>query len=923
MKTSILTFALALALNQAAIAKNTTTSTEQVTAPVTLNEDVDYVITGSTPFTTTGSINITDTDHAVVILENIRPSKALSYLSFIQINGETAINDENCQVKMYAQGSIIMPYAKDIKPLTVYSEQNFGGESVNDFGLENSGGYMNTLSDAKLNNRIRSFKLKRGYMVTFANNAAGRGYSRCFVADKEDLEIATLPTAMDQRISSYRIFKWNDAEKKGLANSTDYNATQALNVSWCYSFGLGEDRGIDCECVPHHIYEDWPSVASCGQITYSPNMKTNNEPGNSADDHPQDVATVLANWENLMATGMRLCSPSSHDGSLNWMYAFMDSIDARGWRCDILDMHCYWPEWNLNTQLEGWYTNYKRPIWVSEFVWGASWNDNGIFATDRTYSIENQQKNYDVMSKVLDNWNSYPYIERYAYWNSEADCSKIYKDGELSILGKYYASMKSGIGYNKDYEYIPKVIQKAPNSFTVSYTEKTRKLDISWNNPNMEFTDSTLLEVRIDNGEWKTLQKYPCSEKTSYVYNEVFPEDYQRGTYTYRVHNYDIDGKERMTNEVQISLVAAEGQPGFQYGSLEINDTEEFNTAFDANGDQTPAILIGLPSYNDREIVPVNTVTLVSSDHFTLYPFPWNYGSYKSTFTGSETTDFMVLSQGTHQIGDITMEVGESPSKIKNDSTWISFATPFPENVKPVVVASVLSRYKVYPYMIKIWGITHEGFAVKLVRQAAADESISTFAGQNIYYAAATPGTAKMEDGKILTVGSNTEDKVDGRRARAVKLVDAEGYAIHVFNPTLLCGPQTDNYEAASVYRISSFDTDNSITNNGVPATTGLRIIRQKDDTNSTKIIDNAPNNGDEMGWIIVSDEEDNSQSILSAEQQAPLKVTVQDHHIWVDGTDDYSIYAINGQQLSQDARLQSGVYIVKAGNRSAKVLVP
>ena len=167
MKKELLTFAAALALTHAAIADNTIEKVEQVASAVTLTDDVDYVIIGDEPFTTTGSVDIANTEHAVVILENIRPSKAISYLGYITINGEAAVNDENCQVKMYASGAIIMPYGKDFKPLTVYSEPDFGGESVNDFGLEHSNGYMNTLTTAKLNNRIRSFKLKRGYMVTF------------------------------------------------------------------------------------------------------------------------------------------------------------------------------------------------------------------------------------------------------------------------------------------------------------------------------------------------------------------------------------------------------------------------------------------------------------------------------------------------------------------------------------------------------------------------------------------------------------------------------------------------------------------------------------------------------------------------------------------------------------------------------------
>ena len=277
----------ALAIGATAEARNTVTKVGQVAEAVTLTEDVDYVITGTDPFTATGSIDITNTEHAVVIFENIRPSKALAYLGFIKINGENAANDENCQVKMYASGAIIMPYGKDFKPLTVYSEQNFGGESANDFGLENTGGYMNTLSAEKLNNRIRSFKLKRGYMVTFSNSAAGRGYSRCFIADTEDLEVPELPDVMDQHISSYRIFKWYDAEKKGLANDTGTEITQALNVSWCYSFGPGEDKGMDCECVPHKIQLNWPG--NCGTISYSPHLKTNNEPGNPADHGTEDL----------------------------------------------------------------------------------------------------------------------------------------------------------------------------------------------------------------------------------------------------------------------------------------------------------------------------------------------------------------------------------------------------------------------------------------------------------------------------------------------------------------------------------------------------------------------------------------------------------------------------------------------------------
>ena len=85
-----------------------------------------------------------------------------------------------------------MPYGKDFKPLTVYSEQNFEGTAVNDFGLEHTGGFMNSLSEKKLNNQIRSFKLKRGYMVTFATGLNGW-----------DIAAASLQTRKTSRLLYY------------------------------------------------------------------------------------------------------------------------------------------------------------------------------------------------------------------------------------------------------------------------------------------------------------------------------------------------------------------------------------------------------------------------------------------------------------------------------------------------------------------------------------------------------------------------------------------------------------------------------------------------------------------------------------------------------------------------------------------------
>ena len=184
-------------------------------------------------------------------------------------------------------------------------------------------------------------------------------------------------------------------------------------------------------------------------------MKANNEPANSADDHPQSVADILANWENMMRTGMRLCTPSSWDGSDYWngtgtiIKVFLDSIDARGWRCDIVDAHCYWPEGNFSHLANYWWPNYHRPIWISEWIWGASWNGNGCWGSGVTDAqILSTTKN------ILNNLNSMGCVERYAYWNSESK-GHIYENGALTELGKYYAAMNTGLGYNPTYEKVP------------------------------------------------------------------------------------------------------------------------------------------------------------------------------------------------------------------------------------------------------------------------------------------------------------------------------------------------------------------------------------------------------------------------------------------------------------------------------------
>jgi hypothetical protein len=580
-------------------AANTKTTVEQVTTTVTVSEDVDYIITGATPFTSEGLVNITNTEHAVIILEAVKPSKAISsWLKNIKINGERAVNNTNCQVKLYNLGCIIMPYAKELKPLTVYSEQHFGGESCNDFGFEHTDGYMNTLTDEKLNNRIRSFKLKRGHMVTFALKDGGRGYSRCFIAADKDLEVATLPGILDNSISSYRVFKWYDAGKKQLANDMNTTTLAALNVQSSYDWGTGDaSRLPDYEWVPNHIYEDWPSSRAIGRSTWSPHTKNNNEPRNSSDDHPQDLNTILGNWENMMRTGLRLCSPASWDGSDYWnatgfLADFLDSIDARGWRCDIIDLHCYWAEGNFGN-IANWANKYKRPIWISEWCWGASWNSNGAFASGVTEADVKE-----ALERICTRLNGWDYVERYYYWNGERDPSRLYKNGSLTAAGRYYAAMNSGLGYNGKYDFVPKTpAQYDPKNLTVRFDNNAKTATLSWEDLNGEMNASMTVQRRAGTGKsWVTIASIPLEDEAA---TYTYVDSAATNGCQYRAVVVDANNKERYTNVVMAAssdLVAGDaleidGQTWYIGGNVMLNGNFEmgFTGWTDGLGNQLSA----------------------------------------------------------------------------------------------------------------------------------------------------------------------------------------------------------------------------------------------------------------------------------------------------------------------------------------------
>ena len=656
----------------AATAANTKETVSRVEGTVTLTADVDYIVNGETPFADDAVVNIVNTDHAVLIVERVKPSKLLPQLlgKHVQVGGAVARNNVNCQVRPYGtRGSMILPYATAAyKPLTVYTEQNFGGEQSSNFGLENTGGYMNTMTDQQLNNRVRSFRLKRGYMVTFATQKSGYGYQRVFIANDQDLEMASLPQILDGKISSYRIFKWNTLGKKGLASSTDSKACDTLNIISCYDWGVGHDMNPDVECVANHLYEDYPSSAACGRATWTGHMKTNNEPRNSSDDKPQSLTTILDNWQNLMRTGMRLCSPSSWDGSdytdgSGFIKTFLDSIDARGWRCDLVDLHCYWLIDNFNN-LGTMQSKYKRPLWISEWIWGASWNKNGAFESGKTDG--------DIawgVEQIYNKLNSYGYVERYYYWNSESKGKLYNSDGSLTQAGRKYRDMLSGMGYNKSYEKIPNLPRMRGGFRDFRVSEGNGSAVITWHDYDGEYNQ--LMEVlrKLPGQPWQAWRTVtPDDAEADY---QLTDDEFTSGT-RYRLHIRSFSGRDYWSSEDMEPGEAIQTDGGLRYvgGNLAMNGDFQMGLDGWTNGEGQP---IGQPWF---EVMPKQL-----TDGYFLQCLANNgkdgAGSLKTAFAVEPNQDYVIRvamnNAGEYIKVDLRQKGAasdENKATLKSDSYW-------------------------------------------------------------------------------------------------------------------------------------------------------------------------------------------------------------------------------------------------------------
>ncbi|MEJ6569953.1 MAG: glycosyl hydrolase [Akkermansiaceae bacterium] len=295
-----------------------------------------------------------------------------------------------------------------------------------------------------LEEKITSFLLKKGYMVTLSNKGGGQGFSKVYVASEADLKV-NLPAELDNNVRFMRILPWRWVAKRGWGGSRSDHMS-LIQAYWNYEWEPTGSSTNNREFVPmikgrgQDKETRWLEVrARAGQTHF---LVFNEPESSNQGDLTVDEAIEL--WPKAQQSGLRLVSPGRTDGSNgnNWLSSFMAKADAKGYRVDAVSVHNYNRKTasSLKTWLTAEYNKYKRPIWLTEFQ-----REN----SDSPTAAEQEAYLAAVIPMLEDLW----FVERYAYFDfntggvTSATASLFNNGPTLNAKGQIYRDVVSQPAY--------------------------------------------------------------------------------------------------------------------------------------------------------------------------------------------------------------------------------------------------------------------------------------------------------------------------------------------------------------------------------------------------------------------------------------------------------------------------------------------
>ncbi len=943
-----------LALSATAWGRNEEERVTKVSEERSLITPVDLVITDKEE-ALTGSIDIAN-ENAAVIFANANPTTVIDkYLSRITIHGEAAKHNENCRVAIYGHGSIVLPHGRTFAALTVYTEKGFGGES-----RTFSPGGRQVLSGT-WNNSIQSIRLKRGYMATLANHADGTGYSHCYIADREDIEI-DLRKEQAGRTTMLRVFKWNWPTKKGCSDARDENMMNTCKATWYYDWGAGRTQRTNHEYVPqrHHeagesngqgwkgAWESWDNI-NAGDETCT-HVLGQNEPDNTSGagevytyvtkipDNPREkhaASTLADHAKEFLYSGKRVGTFACCNPNTGWVKEYVDYCRENNIRIDFVATHYYIGGQSPQGCIDRLWSLYNAtglPVWVTEWNNGANWSGESGFSTDAgwyTWGTGNDNaKNGEWLRDVLrraDKPENTKWLERLAVYNAVEGRREIFTNGQITAGGKIWGAYESDLAYDSDkgsINYFMPWKHHAPHSLEATLNKRTQTVELKWTNPNSDMTDYAVIEQK-EGTKWVALDTIPLSEKEEMTYT-LDVADYAPAMYELRVKNYEYDGTTHTTDETTTFTLSAARSVGLvQYGQLQIGDTETVQTDIEEY-DKAPYVFTGMISNNNAANGISSQLVTTGKSSFKFRFNPWKLTT-PVDFNKSENVDYLVLPSDTviHLPSDM-MLITATAGRVKGDEVKVTFPEPYPVGVTPIVVAQQTSSSTTLPpVVVKVWNVTHEGFSIKLMRQEGTTGAFST---QTVNYVACTPGQVSLGGGKLLTVGSDPETPVYGTTNKKVRFLNTANEEIALDNPYIIAAPQTHNYPATSVFRMGNATSTDKTEEGFIKS----RNIKRQMDATTTVTDKNNSETGDVVGYLIISNDPNGSTSdppLVTAIRDIELQKTNEFCVSTAGGRitcDAEGVEAFNaaGQKVAIGQPLAPGIYVVTNGHRSTKVII-
>lgn len=567
-----------------------------ILAASALTASAETVERVESPLHLDGWLTVTDADplgatvdlgpNATLVFEALLPCEVPpSTLELVTVAGR-AFDPEVDRLSIYGNGSEIIPDGW-ADPLTVYKGENCSGESM---VLQRDIYYRGTKINDKLSylpqelmgsfdNAVRSFRLKRGFRVCFANNNDGTGYSRVFTATDTDLVVESMPEGLEFA-SFIRVSRADRVGKRGIAGDQVGRLTHA---SWAYNWAASTAYD-GFEFVPMRHNKWWDGWEVIGRQVETADVLAYNEPDHAEQsDLGPDYA--ISEWDNFMASGLRVGSPAPDQIRKDWLTKFLATADSLNYRVDFVATHMYWDSQDpqrLADEIDRLCTELYsgRPMWITEWNNGANWThewwpdatgeardadfnivkarDGSDSIVSRPHTEANSARQCEWLAKALQAFDGSRYLERHSIFSWVEDARGVELGGRLTPAGRLFAAHRSvpGFDHSREYEHRWRIAPPFLSRFDV-YDDH---IVIHFTDHNGETGVNYIVEERAPSSEWRRIALLEAGRDYKVGKTVRFKHYFtQTGTLKYRVRATSYKGEESINSRVHTAVAEVAG----------------------------------------------------------------------------------------------------------------------------------------------------------------------------------------------------------------------------------------------------------------------------------------------------------------------------------------------------------------------------